>query len=184
MIFKKLTPKTAKPKIGKAFQHPDQRVSILIDVQNLYYSARHLHNAKVDFKAVVDQAVAGRKLIRALAYVVTTDAKDKEAFLTALGHAGIEIKSKQLQTFPGGMKKGDWDVGMAVDAIKLARSMDAIVLATGDGDFLPLVQYISQTSGVLVEIVAFRKSASTALIEAADVFLDLGLEPQKFLIKH
>lgn len=167
----------------KAFQHPDQRVSVLIDVQNLYYSARHLHNAKVNFKAVVDAAVSGRKLIRSLAYVVTTNSKDKEAFLTALEHAGIEIKSKQLQTYAGGMKKGDWDVGIAVDAVKLAKSVDAVVLATGDGDFLPLVQYISQTTGSLVEIAAFRKSSSGVLIEAADGFLDLGEDPSQFLIK-
>lgn len=165
------------------FQHPDQRVGILIDVQNLYYSAKNLHNAKVNFKAVIDEAVGERKLIRSLAYVVTTGAaKDKEAFLTALEHSGIEIKSKQLQTYAGGMKKGDWDVGMAVDAIKLSKSMDAIILATGDGDFLPLAQYISQTSGSLVEAVAFRKSSSSALVEGVDAFLDLGSDEKKFLI--
>lgn len=170
------------PNGKKSFQHPDQRVSILIDAQNLYHSAKHLHNAKVNFRAVLEAAIAGRKLIRAIAYVVTTGTKDKETFLTALEHSGIEIKSKQLQVYPGGMKKGDWDVGIAVDAVKLAPHLDALILATGDGDFLPLVQYLSQTSGALVEVIAFRKSSSSALVEAADGFLDLGSDNKRFLI--
>ena len=100
-------------------KYPDQRVSILIDVQNLYHSAKHLFGAKVNFKRVVENALAGRKLIRAIAYDVEVDTKEKEAFLTALEKSGIEIRSKPLQEFAGGMKKGDWDVGLAMDAIKL-----------------------------------------------------------------
>ena len=156
-------------------KYPDQRVSILIDVQNLYHSAKHLFGAKVNFKRVVENALAGRKLIRAIAYDVEVDTKEKEAFLTALEKSGIEIRSKPLQEFAGGMKKGDWDVGLAMDAIKLSRNVDAIVLVTGDGDFVPLVRYIQETCGARVEVAAFRRSSSSALIAEVDDFMDLSV---------
>lgn len=155
-------------------KHPDQRVGILIDVQNLYHSAKHLFGAKVNFKKVVEVVLAGRKLIRAIAYDVEVDTKEKEAFLTALAKSGIEIRSKPLQEFAGGMKKGDWDVGLAVEAIKLSRALDAIVLVTGDGDFVPLARYLQETSGALIEAAAFRRSTSSALIAEVDDFIDLS----------
>ena len=163
-------------------KHPDQRVGVFIDTQNLYHSAKHLHRAKVNFRKVLESAVAGRKLIRAIAYVIRTETHEEEAFLNALEKAGIEIKSKDLQIFPGGVKKGDWDVGIAVDAIKLATSLDTIVLATGDGDFIPLVRYLRETRGTLVEAIAFRKSSSAGLLAEVDDFTDLSKDPHRFLI--
>ncbi len=116
-------------------RHKEQRVGILIDVQNMYHSAKNLYQARVNFREILKTAVADRKLIRAIAYVVTTETGEEKAFLEALVKAGIEIKSKELQIFPGGMKKADWDVGMAVDAIQLSKKLDSIILVTGDGDF-------------------------------------------------
>ena len=157
-------------------------MAILIDVQNLYHSAKHLFDAKVSFKKVVENAVGNRKLIRAIAYDVEVDTKEKEAFLTALEKQGIEIRSKPLQEFAGGMKKGDWDVGIAVDAIKLSKNVDALIMATGDGDFVPLVRYVQENSGALVEVASFRRSASSLLLAEADDFMDLG-EAEGVLIR-
>src|SRR4030042_1285793 len=161
----------------------DQRVGVLIDVQNMYHSAKNLYQARVNFREILKTATAGRKLIRAVAYVVTTESGDEKAFLEALEKAGIEIKSKELQIFPGGMKKADWDVGIAVDAIQLSKKLDSIVLVTGDGDFLPLVDYL-KAQGQHVEVIAFAKSASGKLKELADDFIDLGKNPAKYLMKH
>jgi uncharacterized LabA/DUF88 family protein len=83
--------------------------------------------------------------------------------------------------FYGGAKKADWDVGMAVDAIKLAPRLDAIVLATGDGDFIPLVEYL-KAHGTQVEVISFGKSSSGKLKEVADEFIDMGEAPRKFLL--
>ena len=94
---------------------------------------------------------------------------------------GIETKTKNLQIFSGGAKKGDWDVGLAVDAIKLAPKLDAVILVTGDGDFVPLVEYL-KVHGCQVEVMSFGKSSSAKLIEEADDFIDLDLNPQKYLI--
>ncbi len=163
-------------------KHPDQRVGVFIDVQNMYYSARNLYNAKVNFGNIVKEATAGRKLIRAIAYVVSTEGKEEQPFFDALYNLGIETKERPLQVFYGGDKKADWDVGITVDAIRLCPSLDAIVLVSGDGDYIPLVEYL-RNQGKQVEVVAFGETTSKKLIESADDFVDLGTEQGKFLLK-
>lgn len=162
-------------------KHPDQRIAVFIDTQNMYHSARNLYKSYVNFSNVLKDAVAGRKLIRAIAYVITSEAGDEKAFFEALVKMGIETKTKDLQVFAGGAKKGDWDVGLAVDAIKIAHRLDAVVIISGDGDFVPLVDYL--TTKTQVEVMAFGKSASMKLKEAADEFTDLSVNPTKYLIR-
>lgn len=162
-------------------KHKEQRVGVFIDTQNLYHCARNLYKARVNFGAVLKDAVAGRKLVRAVAYVITTEAGDEKNFFEALGKLGIETKTKDLQIFAGGTKKADWDVGLAVDAIKMSPRLDSVVIVSGDGDFVPLVEYL-QTGGVQVEVVSFGKSTSGKLREAVDDFVDLSANPRKYLI--
>ena len=164
-------------------KHKNQRVGIFIDVPNLYHSAKNLYQAKVNFKEVLRTAAAGRHLIRAIAYSVKTESGEEQAFLEALNKIGIETKVKDLQIFAGGMKKGDWDVGLAIDAIILSSKLDAVVLVTGDGDFVPLVQYLKTEGGCQVEVIAFARSASLALKEIADDFIDLSQDLKKYLMK-
>ena len=162
-------------------KHKEQRVGVFIDTQNLYHSARNLYKARVNFGAVLKDAVAGRKLVRAVAYVITTEAGDEKNFFEALTKLGIETKTKDLQIFHTGTKKGDWDVGLTVDAIKMAPRLDSVVIISGDGDFIPLVEYL-QTIGVQVEVVSFGKSTSSKLREVIDDFVDLSDNPRKYLI--
>jgi uncharacterized LabA/DUF88 family protein len=133
-------------------RHKEQRVAVFIDTQNLYHSAKNIYHSKVNFDAVLKQALGDRKLVRALAYVVTTESGEEQAFFEALEKIGIETKTKDLQIFFGGAKKADWDVGMAIDAVKYAKKVDAVVLATGDGDFVPLVEHI-RAEGCQVEVI-------------------------------
>ena len=163
-------------------KHKAQRVAILIDVQNLYHSARNLHNARVNFKEVMKTAVAGRSLVRALAYVIRTESGEEKTFLEALTKIGIETRIKDLQIFPGGMKKADWDVGIAMDAVKLGNRIDAIVLMSGDGDFIPLIDYLHEVNGIQVEVAALGRSTSQRLKEVADEFTDLGSD-RKYLMR-
>jgi len=152
-----------------------------VDVSNMYHSAKNLYNKKTNFKQILLQAVAGRKLIRATAYAIRTETKEETPFVEALEQQGFEVKMKDLQIFAGGAKKADWDVGIAIDAIKLADKLDVIIIVSGDGDYIPLVSYLQNNKGCLVEIIAFRKTCSSKLIEAADDFTDLG-SSRKFLI--
>ena len=163
-------------------KHKDQRVGIFIDTQNLYHSAKNLYHARVNFGAIVKEALGGRSLIRAVAYVITTESGEEKAFFEALEKVGIETKTKNLQIFVGGSKKADWDVGLAVDAIKLAPKLDTVILATGDGDFVPLVEYLRTNQGCQVEVISFGKSTSSMLREATDDFIDMCDNPRKYLL--
>ncbi len=163
-------------------KHPGQRVAVLIDVQNLYHSAKNLYQARVNFQEVLKTAVNGRNLIRVFAYVVRTKTGEEKPFFEALTKLGIETRVRDLQEFYGGMKKADWDVGIAVDAIRISPSVDTIVLASGDGDFLQLLEYL-KNQGKRVEIVAFGKSASAKIKDYADEFTDLEKDTEKYLFK-
>ena len=163
-------------------KHSGQRVGVLIDVQNLYHSAKNLYGARVNFREILKLAVSQRNLIRVFAYVVRTKTGEEKPFFEALTKLGIETRIKDLQEFYGGMKKADWDVGIVIDAIRIAPSVDAVVLVSGDGDFILLVEYL-KNQGKRVEVLAFGKSASGKLKEVADEFIDLGLYPEKFLLK-
>lgn len=164
-------------------KHKDQRIGVFVDVQNMYHSAKNIYKANVNFQEVLKAAIADRKLIRAVAYGIITTSGEETKFLETLGKQGFEVKTKELQIFAGGAKKGDWDVGLAVDAIKMADKLDVVVLVTGDGDFIPLVRYLQENKGCLVELVSFSKSTSGKLVEIVDEHLDLSSDLEKFLLK-
>jgi len=154
--------------------HKDQRIGVFIDIQNLYHSAKNLYGGRVSYGDLLKHLVAGRKLLRALGYVVKSDpATGEDAFFEALHKAGIELRIKDIQIFPGGMKKADWDVGLAVDAIRVANMVDVVVIVSGDGDFVPLVEYLKWGLGRTVEVAAFGRTTSARLKESADSFVDL-----------
>ncbi len=159
-----------------------QRVGVFIDVQNMYYSARHMYNSKVNFKALLNEAVRGRTLVRAIAYVVRSEDISREEFFQVLGNLGYEIKAKDVQVFVDGSKKADWDIGIAMDMIEMAPRLDTLVLISGDGDFVPLVEHLQRAMGCRVEVIAFGKSASGKLKESANEFVDLDASTKKFLI--
>ncbi|MDO8560125.1 MAG: NYN domain-containing protein [bacterium] len=163
-------------------KHQDQRVGVFVDVANMYHSAKNIFGARLNFKEVLKTAVAGRPLIRAIAYVIKSNSTEEQGFFEALDKQGFEVKYKDLQVFAGGAKKADWDVGIAVDAIKMADKLDAVVLVTGDGDFIPLVVYLKENRGCKVEVIAFGRTTSGKLLEVVDDFLNLE-DDKKFLLQ-
>ena len=181
--------------------YSNQRVGIFVDVQNLYHSAKNLYHGRVNYKELMKHLVGDRQLIRAMAYVVKSEGVVDQkgvpldrsqgtpppgaeaAFFEALENAGMELRLKDLQVYAGGMKKADWDVGMAVDAIRMSSFLDAIVLVTGDGDFLPLVDYLKWGAGRVVEVAAFKRSASGKMQEAADRFINIEEIPRIIIKK-
>ncbi len=163
-------------------KHTAQRVGVFIDTANLYHSAKHLYKSRVNFANVLAEAVGGRTLVRAIAYVVRTDSGDESAFFEALTKIGIETKVKDLQIFADGAKKADWDVGITIDAVKLAPKLDTVVIASGDGDYIPLIEYLDMNEGCQVEVISFGKSSSSKLKEAAHAFTDMCDNPKRFLI--
>jgi uncharacterized LabA/DUF88 family protein len=165
-------------------KHPEQRVGVFIDTQNLYHSAKNIYHARVNFGNVLKDAVGDRRLVRARAYAVTTESGEEKGFFEALEKVGIEMRLKDLQVFAGGAKKADWDVGLAVDAITASPKLDTVIIFSGDGDFVPLVHYLQNHGGCQVEVVSFGRSTSLKLKEATDDFLDLDLDPKRYLMNY
>jgi len=178
--------------------YENQRVGIFIDVQNLYHSAKNLYRARVNYTELMKTLVGGRQLIRAMAYVVKSEGivetthlpingsknahlSTESAFFVALENAGLELRLKDIQVWADGSKKADWDVGMAVDAIRMSDALDVIILVTGDGDFIPLVDYLKWGRGKIVEVAGFRRSTSSKLQEAGDKFINIEEIPKIIL---
>lgn len=163
-------------------QNKEQRVGVFVDVQNMYYSAKQLYGTKVNFSAILQEAVAGRRLVRAFAYVIKADVKDEGNFFDALSKIGFEVRQKDLQIFFGGAKKGDWDIGIAMDMIRMAPKLDTIVLVSGDGDFKDLIDYL-KSMGCRAEVISFKQTTSSKLLDSCDMFTDMDTNKKKFLIR-
>ena len=161
--------------------HPDQRVAVLVDSQNLYHTAQSLYSRKIDYSSLLEKAVQNRELARAIAYVIRADSPEEERFFDALVDIGFETKIKEIKTFGDGSKKADWDVGMSLDAVTLANHVDAMVLCTGDGDFSRLCSHLRH-EGVRVEAMSFGSSTAEELVDAADAFLDMSDRKETFLL--
>lgn len=166
----------------KNISFKEQRVGVFVDVQNMYYSCKNLYNANLNFGETLSAGVGDRNLMRAFAYVIKADVGKEQDFFDALDSQGYEVRAKELQVFSGGAKKGDWDVGLTIDAVTLSSKVDVVVLVAGDGDYVPLVRYLQNNQGCKVEVMSFRKTTSTSLVEAADKYTDLGEDLSRFLV--
>src|SRR5919109_1742792 len=139
----------------------------------MFYSAKYQYRAKLNFTKLLEAAVQHRQLVRAIAYIVQSPDIDQTNFINMLQQPGFEVKSKVLRQRPDGTAKGDWDMGMAIDAISMADRLDAIVLVSGDGDFVDLVNML-KARGVRVEVLSFPSSTAEELKLAATVFTPIG----------
>ncbi len=166
---------------NKAVKHKDQRVGIFIDVSNMYMSAQNLYKTNVDFRQVMKTAVGGRRLVRAFAYVIETEGGKEKDFITALEDLGYEVRTKPLQVFKSGAKKGDWDVGLAIDVVRLVPMLDSVVIVSGDGDYVDLLEYL-RGHGRRTEVMAFGQTASHRLLDEADEFIDMSKDKKRYLI--
>lgn len=163
-------------------RHPGQRVVVLVDNQNIYHSAQNLVNSNVDYGELLKHVLGDRTLIRAIAYDITSERHKEKAFFRSLRSVGFEVKVKELKEFTNGSRKGDWDMGIAIDAIALSGKADVLVLVSGDGDFVDLVEML-KARGVRVEVVSFGGSTAAELVEASNDHTDIGdLDPERFLI--
>ena len=161
--------------------HSGQRVAVLADAQNLYHTAQSLYSRNIDYAALLEEAVHDRQITRAIAYVIRADSPEEESFFEALVDIGFETRIKDIKTFGDGSKKADWDVGISLDAVTLASHVDTMVLCTGDGDFARLCSHLRH-EGVRVEVLSFEASTAEELVDATDEFVDLGADPDRYLL--
>lgn len=144
-----------------------QKIAVLVDAQNLYYSYRRQYNGRVDYGKLLERVAAGRPVVRAIAYVICSPETDATNFLTALKQMGFEVKAKPLKVRPDGSVKGDWDMGIALDALAIGEKVDTVCLVTGDSDFADLVT-VMKSRGVRMECFGVRGSFADELQRAAD----------------
>lgn len=69
-----------------------------------------------------------------------------------------------------------------MDAIRIASKVDTVILATGDGDFEPLIEYLKNFTQV--EVISFGRSTSSKLKDVCEDFIDMSETPEKFIISH
>lgn len=167
-------------------ESPTQRVALFVDTQNLYYAARDNHNASVDYQRLLAACLRGRHLAHANAYVVERDGDTTAyGFFGKLSALGYRVKRRKVRVHrvddDGAVKlEGDWDMGIAADIVRGLESADVIALASGDGDFAPILE-LAQERGKRVEVLAFREVAGQALQDLADRFLALNDVPGIFM---
>lgn len=142
------------------------RVGIFVDVQNIFYAAKPF-NARLDFEKLLELSVGKRRLIRAIAYVVQSPDVDQSNFISMLQQKSYEVKIKDLRQRSDGSAKGDWDMGMAIDIMRFVDKLDVVVLVSGDGDFVPLVDLV-KTLGPRVEVISFTYNTARDLVNSAD----------------
>ena len=152
-------------------------MGLFVDTQNLYYAARDGFERNVDYRRLLLTAVRERRLAQATAYVVERDA-GAYGFITKLSTLGYRVRRRKLRVHRADEEgnrvlEGDWDMGIAADMVRAWPHLDVISLASGDADFVPLLE-VAQERGVRVEVLAFRDSVGQALIDLADSFVDLG----------
>lgn len=158
---------------------PEQRVGLFVDTQNLYYAARDNYSKHVDYQVMLERAVRGRRLVQATAYVVEREGEATAyGFITKLSAFGYRIRRRKVRVHrsdDGGrpLLEGDWDMGIAADMVRAWEHLDVIVLASGDGDFTPMLELVQQR-GCRVEVMAFREATSQSLIDLADTFINLA----------
>lgn len=153
---------------------PEQRVGLFVDTQNLYYTAREHYRRQVDYERLLHVAARGRRLMQATAYVVEREGEATAfAFVTKLSVLGYRVRRKTTRLYQGAdssrLLNGDWDMGIAADIVRALDHLDVIVLASGDGDFVPLMELV-QERGRRTEVIAFRETASQALLDIVDRF--------------
>ena len=149
-----------------AIPSTELRVGIFVDVQNIFYAAKSF-NARLDFEKLLELSVGKRRLIRAIAYVVQSPDVDQSNFISMLQQKSYEVKRKDLRQRSDGSAKGDWDMGMAIDIMRFVDKLDVVVLVSGDGDFVPLVELV-KTLGPRVEVISFTYNTARDLINSAD----------------
>ncbi len=157
----------------------EQRVALFVDTQNLYYAGRDNFDAVVDYERLLAWAARGRRMASATAYVVEREGESTAfGFVTKLSALGYRVRRRSVRVHRVGeggatVMEGDWDMGIAADVVRALAHVEVVVLASGDGDFAPILE-LAQERGLRVEVAAFRETTAQALIDLADRYTALA----------
>lgn len=150
-----------------------EKIAMFVDSQNLYYSARTAFASKVNYEKLLRLVTGNRTLVKAIAYIVQPPDGDVKPFATSLERIGYIVKIKDVRTRSDGSAKANWDMGIALDILGIIDAVDTIALASGDGDFVALLEFI-KAKNKRVEVFSFSENTAYDLKEKADRFEPLG----------
>ena len=153
-----------------------ETVSILVDVQNVYYTTRQTFNCNFDYNKFWALATKNRQVVNAVAYAIGRSDEKQKQFQNILRAIGFEIKLKPFIQRADGSAKGDWDVGIALDAIEFAEQSDTVILVSGDGDFDILANRMKSKHNATVEVYGVKALTAASLINAADKYIPIESE--------
>lgn len=148
-----------------------ERVGIFVDVQNVYYTTRQAFGRHFDYHAFWSRFTADREVVVANAYAVERGDPRQRQFQNILRGIGFSVKLKPYIQRSDGSAKGDWDVGIALDAMEASSSVDRLLLVSGDGDFDLLVERIRQRHAIPVDVIGVERLTADSLIRAASDFV-------------
>jgi uncharacterized LabA/DUF88 family protein len=176
-------------------REPTERVAVFVDGANLYHSIKNYYKGVLDYGRLLSAAVGDRKLLRATFYIVEKQETDEtqgtpsaRSFVYNLNKFGYKVRSKPLVvhetlTAEGERSvshKGDWDIGLVVDMMRLANHADTYVLVSGDGDYVEAVDYLQSEKGIRLEVISAAQCTSQALLDVCDLHTDLADIPDLF----
>lgn len=147
-----------------------KRIAVFADVQNIYYTTRQAYGRQFDYRKLWQRVSAEGEIVSAIAYAIHRGDEKQLQFQNALKHIGFTVKLKPFIRRSDGSAKGDWDVGITIDVMEVAKDVDTVVLLSGDGDFDLLLQKIRQDYGVSAEVYGVPALTANSLIDAASVF--------------
>lgn len=150
-----------------------EKIVVLVDVQNIYYTTKEAYNCNFDYNEFWEKATSKREVVKAIAYAIDRGDEKQRQFQNILRAIGFEVKLKPFIQRSDGSAKGDWDVGITLDAIEYAKDADVVLLASGDGDFDLLVDKLRKDLNVIVEIYGVRQFTATSLINSASKYIPI-----------
>ncbi|WP_317932759.1 NYN domain-containing protein [Halioxenophilus sp. WMMB6] len=159
-----------------------QSVVLLVDVQNVYYTTRQAFGRRFDYNRFWAAATNGRQVVKAIAYAIDRGDRKQREFQNILRAIGFEVKLKPYIQRSDGSAKGDWDVGITIDALEYANEADVVVLVSGDGDFDLLVNKLRLEKGKRVEVYGVRQLTAASLVNAATDFI--AIKDELLLASH
>ena len=147
-----------------------KRIALFADVQNIYYTCRQAYGRQFNYRALWDSVSQQGKIVAATAYAIHRGDEQQIRFQSALKHIGFNVKLKPYIQRSDGSAKGDWDVGITIDIMETADSVDCVILLSGDGDFDLLLEKVSTRYAVETEVYGVPQLTANSLINAAGVY--------------
>ncbi len=147
-----------------------KKIAVFVDVQNIYYTTRQAYGRQFNYRNLWQRISAEGEIVSAIAYAIHRSDDKQLKFQDALKHIGFTVKLKPYIQRSDGSAKGDWDVGIAIDVMEIAKDVDTVVLLSGDGDFDLLLDKISNDYGVSTEVYGVPALTANSLIDSASTY--------------